>query len=368
MESRFCSLYQCLHGHPTGLSTRDIRLRLPCKKLAPRYVGPFVIQKQINPVTFQLNLPPQYRIHPTFHVSLLKPYHSPVSPSTEPGPITEPPLQLILEDGAVYEVRTILDSRRRGGRLEYLVDWEGYGPEEWSWIPRDDILDPALMEEFHFPNRPAPRTRGRPPRRRVPRPSGAGRGEGGNVTDQPGSTTNLSQRSLSPEFELKPPAPHQHLIKPALLKHTPHLSQLSDLAYTKWTHTYSTQLLTSRLLTSCSSLVLRVSYVCLSSSVTPAHLRCWSEVCAQPRHPRVPGKKTIISISFNILSTSRYLLTILPCLPDCWIQINIAVLFHIPCVGSTSRIKIRFLWNSKEPYLLIQSSFWYEDRRLKIPL
>ncbi len=113
---------------------------------------------------------------------------------------------------------------------------------------------------------------------------------------------------------------HLHLInsiKPALLKHTPHLSQLSDLAYTKWTHAYSTQLLTSRLLTSCSSLVLRVSYVCLSSSVTPAHLRCWSEVCAQPRHPRVPGKKTIISISFNILSTSRYLLTILPCLPDC---------------------------------------------------
>ncbi len=112
-------------GQKVWLSTRDIRLRLPCKKLAPRYIGLFVIQKQINPVTFQLKLPPQYRIYPTFHVSLLKPYRSPVSPSTEPGPITEPPLPLILEDGAVYEIRTILDSRRRGGRLEYLVDWEG---------------------------------------------------------------------------------------------------------------------------------------------------------------------------------------------------------------------------------------------------
>ncbi len=53
----------------------------------------------------------------------------------------EPPLPLILEDGVVYEVRTILDSQRRGGRLEYLVDWEGYGPERGHGFP-DDILDP----------------------------------------------------------------------------------------------------------------------------------------------------------------------------------------------------------------------------------
>ncbi len=97
-------------GQKVWLSTRDIRLCLPCKKLTPRFVGPFTFQKQINPVTFQLNIPPQYRIHSTFHVSLLKPYHSPISPSTEPGLITETPLPLIQEDEAIYEVRAILDS------------------------------------------------------------------------------------------------------------------------------------------------------------------------------------------------------------------------------------------------------------------
>ncbi len=175
---------------------------LPCKKLSHRYVGPFTILRQINPVTFKLQLPPQYKIHSTFHVSLLKPYHPPVSPSTEPGPNEEPPLPLILEDGTIYEVKKLLDSQRRGGQLEYLVDWEGYGPEERSWVPRNDILDPTLLEEFHstHPKRPAPRGRDRPPRRRGPRTSGAGRGEGGNVTDRPGSHISQSQHTPSPEY------------------------------------------------------------------------------------------------------------------------------------------------------------------------
>ncbi len=89
-------------------------------------------------------------------MSLLKPFSPSVS--LEPGRTEEPPLPLIAEEGAIYRVKEILESRRRGGRLEYLVDWEGYGPEERSWVPRENILDPALLEEFHaaHPDRSAP--------------------------------------------------------------------------------------------------------------------------------------------------------------------------------------------------------------------
>lgn len=113
-----------------------MHIQQPCKNLSPQDVGPFTIEERINPVTYCLHLPPEHRIHPTFYVFILKPYHSPLSVSTQPGPRENPPPSILVED--IY-------SRRRGGRIEYLMDWEGCGPEERSWVLRDDILDPVLM-------------------------------------------------------------------------------------------------------------------------------------------------------------------------------------------------------------------------------
>ncbi|KAK3543937.1 hypothetical protein QTP70_031840, partial [Hemibagrus guttatus] len=133
---------------------QNLRLKLPCRKLSPKFVGPLEIVRQVNPVSYRLRLPASYRICP----------HLPPAPSPD------------IEGSPAYQVHVLLDSRWVRSQIQYLVDWEGYGPEEHSWVDAADILDPSLSEDFHrdHPNKPAPRPRGRPRRRTpggVPRPA-----------------------------------------------------------------------------------------------------------------------------------------------------------------------------------------------------
>ncbi|KAK3575030.1 hypothetical protein QTP86_019788, partial [Hemibagrus guttatus] len=164
-----------LSGGAEGVAVYPEPLKLPCRKLSPKFIGPFEIVCQVNPVAYQLRLPASYRIYLNFHVSLLKPAHPAAG---EARACEEPPPPLDIEGSPAYQVRALLNSRRVRSRLQYLVDWEGYGREERLWVDAADILDPSLVEDFHrdHPNKPAPRPRGRPQCRTpggVPRGGGA---------------------------------------------------------------------------------------------------------------------------------------------------------------------------------------------------
>ena len=90
-------------------------------------------------------LPERWRIHPVFHVSLLKHYHS--DGGSRPAP---PPLFYDENGAAVWEVSHLLAERVNPatGETEFKVRWKGYGPHEDSWSRQSDILDSSLIDEF----------------------------------------------------------------------------------------------------------------------------------------------------------------------------------------------------------------------------
>lgn len=102
--------------------------------------------QQINKVSFRLELPQHFRINSKFHISFLKP----VTPGSldEFSPLVIPPEPLDMDGEPTYIIKDILMSQHRAGNLEYLGGWEGYGPEDQSWVQAKDTLDPFLFKAF----------------------------------------------------------------------------------------------------------------------------------------------------------------------------------------------------------------------------
>ncbi|GKE20188.1 ty3-gypsy retrotransposon protein [Tanacetum coccineum] len=103
-------------------------------KLAKRYYGPYKVEARVGKVAYRLALPASSKIHPVFHVSILKTFVG--SDSVEVAGLPEE-----LQDGQpVEQPLTICDTRRvlRNGSPErqVLVQWIGGSPEEatWEWL------------------------------------------------------------------------------------------------------------------------------------------------------------------------------------------------------------------------------------------
>ena len=145
-------------GDLVWLSRRNIVTTRPSPKLDYKKLGPYKILEVIGEsrIAFKLELPLRMKIHPVFHVSLLEPYY----PNIIPGRVQTPPPPVIVDGFSEYEVKEILDSRIRHNKLQYLVDWVGYRPDERTWEPLDNLENASdAIGQFHrkHPQRPNPR-------------------------------------------------------------------------------------------------------------------------------------------------------------------------------------------------------------------
>jgi hypothetical protein len=139
-------------GDQVLLSTKNLPLATSYRKTAPEWIGPLTIIKSYPQTdNYTITLPEELsNVHPTFHVELLKAHipnddkKFPARRNTKPGPLPE------FQDEERYEIETILKSKTNAkkGTIHYLVKWVGWGPENNTWEPAENI-DQEAIEDFN---------------------------------------------------------------------------------------------------------------------------------------------------------------------------------------------------------------------------
>ena len=130
----------------------------PSKKLSAKRLGPFPIIWKVGKAAYELKIPSTWKsIHPVVNESYLTSYMTSTFEQQlqkSDNRITNPNNQT-----NVQEVEEILDSRWRGGKLQYLIKWKGQSLEERTWENRSEVIKgvPRLCKKFHQKHSDAPR-------------------------------------------------------------------------------------------------------------------------------------------------------------------------------------------------------------------
>ena len=164
------------NGDYVWVSAKNLKSERPMKKLDTLRYGPFKILNRIGPSAYKLQIPPVWKqrgVHDTFNESLLTPFIGPAFPNQVN--VQPPPPEIVNRDDREeeeYEVEAIIDSRKRGRTVQYLVKWAGYSDlwnlwEEWEDLAntRDKILD-FHRQHPNKPKHPSLHTRRKQPSRR----------------------------------------------------------------------------------------------------------------------------------------------------------------------------------------------------------
>ena len=103
-----------------------------CAKLAPKYCGPFEILARVGPMSYQLALPHNLRIHNVFHISILKKYVHDATQVIHWNVIqVEPKGYFQVEPDCILNKREIF--LRNHTIRQIKVQWKHLNPDEATW-------------------------------------------------------------------------------------------------------------------------------------------------------------------------------------------------------------------------------------------
>ena len=101
------------------VSTRNLKIKGIPGKLQKRFVGPFDVIEKIGQQAYRLSLPADWKIHPVFHISLLKDWRTADLQEDRPAPTDD----VTDVEEPYYEIERILRWRKVKRNKEILKEY-----------------------------------------------------------------------------------------------------------------------------------------------------------------------------------------------------------------------------------------------------
>ena len=147
-----CKPHSFKVGHQVLMSSENLKLKLPCRKLSPRFVGPFTITELKGTNAVRLELTGRFSlVRDIVNIEYLRPYR------LRPEKIGPPPSRLDLKPIDVepgfewYDIEEIIGHQGRPGhKQKFLVRWKDCDASMDSWVEKPGITSEALMAYERF--------------------------------------------------------------------------------------------------------------------------------------------------------------------------------------------------------------------------
>ena len=136
-------------GDKVMLSTKNLPIRTGrTKKFEPKFVGPITVTEVLaNGNAYRLDLSLQYRnLHPTFHISLLKPFDTDKTRRQDPKRFN---LEYISK---AKDIERVLAYRIHNGDVQFLVHFKNTYAIDDMWINKHDLEDKHHLIQAYSTN------------------------------------------------------------------------------------------------------------------------------------------------------------------------------------------------------------------------